>query len=74
MYEYLNQHPLVIKSKAQETHYFDWFFGRNIKNIPEEDVEGHRKHYTQSYFQINKLRENASLCTGESSPTYVFYR
>jgi predicted transposase YbfD/YdcC len=71
MYEYLNQHPLVIRSKVQETHYFDWVFDHGMS---ENNIQGHRKQYAQNYFETFKLRQNPSLCTGESSPTYMFYR
>jgi hypothetical protein len=70
MYEYLSQHPLVVKTKGLEAHYFDRFFN---KNIPENDVEAHRKWYLNTYFDKDALKKNPSLCTGESSPSYLLY-
>jgi hypothetical protein len=71
MYEYLNQHPFILRCKTRETHYFDW---SNNRRIGEENVQGHRVYYAQAYTEISMMRKNASLCTGESTPTYIFYR
>ena len=30
MYEYLCQHPLVVRGKRRETHYFDWRFNHQL--------------------------------------------
>jgi hypothetical protein len=67
MYKYLSQHPLVVKSKVREAHYFDRFFN---KKISENDIEA---HYLNNYFEGEVLKKHPSLCTGESSPSYLLY-
>ncbi len=70
MYEYLSQHPLVVKSKRRETHNFDWSFN---KKIPEDDIEKQRKWYL-NYFDGPALKNHPSLCSGESTPSYLLHR
>lgn len=36
LYEYICQHPLVLKGKRRETHYFDWRFNHSIGEIPAQ--------------------------------------
>jgi hypothetical protein len=69
MYEYLSQHPLVVKSKRRETHYFDWRFN---DKIPLDDVAAHRKYYL-NFFEGDVLRKHPSLVTGESTPSYLLH-
>jgi hypothetical protein len=70
MYEYLSQHPQVIKGKQRETHYFDWEFNSNIS---EHDVEAHRNWYLQHYYPEDVFKKHPSFCVGESSPSYMLY-
>ncbi len=70
MYEYLCQHPLVMKGKRRETHYFDWRFNHKI---PIEDATGHRNYY-MNFFDGDALRKHPSLVTGESTPSYLLHR
>lgn len=68
MYEYLNQHPLVVRSKRRETHYFDWRYNHKLG----ENVDAHRLYYLNFYEQ-ELLRKHPSLVTGESTPSYLLH-
>jgi len=70
MYEFICQHPLVVRGKCRETHYFDW---RYNSTIATNDVEGHYKSYMQ-YFLEKALEKHLSLATGESTPSYLLHR
>jgi hypothetical protein len=35
MYEYLTQHPLVLRARRRETHYFDWRWRPQCKTLEE---------------------------------------
>ncbi len=69
MYEYLCQHPLVVKGKRRETHYFDW---RYNSNIPDANVNGHRNYYMN--FFDEGMKKHPSLVSGESTPSYLLHR
>jgi hypothetical protein len=69
LYEYICQHSLVAKGKRRETHYFDWRFN---DKLDADDVEGHRKFYLQFYEQ-KLLQQHPSICTGESTPSYLLH-
>ena len=44
LYEYICQHPLVLRGKRRETHYFDW---RWNEKLPAEDAEAHLNYCKQ---------------------------
>lgn len=69
MYEYLCQHPLVVRGKRRETHYFDWRFNHTI---PESNVDEHRKQYLK-FFESELLKKHPSIVTGESTPSYLLH-
>lgn len=69
MYEYLCQHPLVMKGKRRETHYFDWRFNHKI---PLDDVKAHREFY-MNFYEGEALHKHPSLVTGESTPSYLLH-
>lgn len=35
LYEYLCQHPLVLRAKRRETHYLDWRWRDGVKDLAE---------------------------------------
>lgn len=70
MYEYLCQHPLVVKGKRRETHYFDWRFNHKLG---ENDIAAHRQFYL-NFFEGDMLKKHPSLVTGESTPSYLLHR
>lgn len=69
MYEYLNQHSLVARSKRRETHYFDWRFNRKL---PADDTNAHRLFYLK-FFEEELLQRHPSIITGESTPSYLLH-
>lgn len=70
MYEYLCQHPLVVRGKRRETHYFDW---RYNTSLAPTDGAAHLKYY-MNFFHAEALEKHISLITGESTPSYLLHR
>lgn len=79
MYEYINQHSLVVRSKRRESHYFDWRYNTSLPNIDQpsqqttENIELHRNFYLATYFEKDGLSQHPSLMTGESTPSYLLH-
>jgi len=67
MFEYLNQHPLIIKGKRRETHFFDWRWQENLLTVQEQ-----YEFYTK-FFEVQVLTDFPSLSTGESTPSYLLH-
>jgi hypothetical protein len=67
LYEYLCQHPLVVRGKRRETHYFDWRWNASLKT-PEE----HHAYY-MNFYEKDAMRKYPSLMTGESTPSYLLH-
>jgi hypothetical protein len=65
LYEYINQHPLVIRPTRRETHCFDWRWDNTLQNVQKE------KDYVLNYFHGNDLYRYPSLVTGDSTPSYL---
>jgi hypothetical protein len=65
LYEYINQHPLVINAKRRETHCFDWRWNSKLKT-----TQAHKDHCL-SFFYAKELHEYPSLMTGDSTPSYL---
>ncbi len=65
LYEYINQHPLVIRPTRRETHCFDWRWDDTLQNVEKE------KEYVLNYFHGNDLYRYPSLVTGDSTPSYL---
>ncbi len=65
VYDYLNQHPLVIKAKRRETHCLDWRWNDNLNTNAE------RKKHCLNYFLTKDLRSHPSCMTGDSTPSYL---
>ena len=73
MYEYICQHPLVVKGKRRETHYFDWRFNHSIK---ESNIAAYGKahhEYYMNFYEKEILESHPSLMTGESTPSYLLH-
>lgn len=69
IYEYLCQHPLVLKGCRRETHYFDW---RWNNKIPDTDGARHLEYY-MNFYDKKALHKHSSLITGESTPSYLLH-
>lgn len=70
LYEYLNQHPWVIRPKRRETHCLDWRWDETLKSTEER-----RKHCLSFYYAAS-MKPYPSLQTGDSTPSYLldYYR
>lgn len=66
LYEYMAQHPLVVKGRRRETHYFDWRWNPKI-----ETSEAQLDYYMNFYHA--ELAQYPSLMTGESTPSYLLH-
>ena len=66
LYEYLNQHPSIIRGVGKEIHYFDKNFSRGIKWY---------KSFFPTKRKKSKLEEKrkGKCLTGESTPRYLFH-
>ena len=69
LYEHICQHPLVLKGKRRETHYFDW---RWNNKIDISDGQRHLECYLNFYEQ-QTLHKHPSLISGESTPSYLLH-
>ncbi len=68
LYEYLCQHPLVLRARRRETHYLDWRW-RKEEGLTWQE---HRDTY-HKFFHKALLDENPSCLTGESTPSYMLH-
>lgn len=67
LYEYNCQHPLVVKGKRRETHYFDWRWNNRLSTGEE-----HHNYY-MNFYNKDALAKYPSLATGESTPSYLLH-
>jgi len=67
MYEYINQHPLAVKGRRRETHFFDWRWQNNLKTAKEQ------KDFYDKFFFANDLKLAPSCLTGDSTPSYLLH-
>jgi hypothetical protein len=69
VYELLCQHPLVLRGKRRETHYFDWRWNEALTAAAPEEQHA----YYLNYFNKEALAKYPSLLTGESTPSYLLH-
>jgi hypothetical protein len=67
IYEFLCQHPLVLRGKRRETHFFDWRWNDKLSTSPEQ------LKYYMNFYHAEALHKYPSLFTGESTPSYLFH-
>eukprot|EP00814_Leptocylindrus_danicus_P009820 CAMPEP_0116015152 /NCGR_PEP_ID=MMETSP0321-20121206/6672_1 /TAXON_ID=163516 /ORGANISM="Leptocylindrus danicus var. danicus, Strain B650" /LENGTH=697 /DNA_ID=CAMNT_0003484879 /DNA_START=77 /DNA_END=2173 /DNA_ORIENTATION=- len=65
LYDYMNQHPLIIRARRRETHCLDWRW--NTKCVTTMA----RKEYCTKFFYAKELLKHPSLLTGDSTPSYL---
>lgn len=65
IYDYLSQHPLVVKAKRRETHCLDWRWRTDLNTKKE------RQQHCLSFFLERELRFHPSCMTGDSTPSYL---
>ncbi|KAL3770165.1 hypothetical protein ACHAW5_009260 [Stephanodiscus triporus] len=70
LYEYLNQHPWVIKAKRRETHCLDWRWDGTLKSTSD------RRRRCLDFYHADAMTPYPSLITGDSTPSYLldYYR
>eukprot|EP01041_Mallomonas_annulata_P003704 gene3704-7366_t len=68
LYELLGQHPLVVKAKRRETHFFDWRWNKALTTAEDQLT------YYMNFFEKAALHKHPSLCSGESTPSYLLHR
>lgn len=69
LYEFLNQHPLVLKGKRRETHFFDWRWPK----VANQSIPDQAHQLYMQYFHQDAMYSHASLISGESTPSYIFH-
>jgi hypothetical protein len=65
VYDYINQHPWVMKARRRETHCLDWRWNDRL-NTPRKQLE-----YCQKFFYTEALKKRSSCLTGDSTPSYL---
>jgi len=65
LYDYICQHPLVVKAKRRETHCLDWRWDTKLKTVEEQRAHCHRFYYEK------ELQSHPSCLTGDSTPSYL---
>jgi hypothetical protein len=70
IYEYINQHPWVVRAKRRETHCLDWRWDDALHSTME------RRSRCLSYYHAEDMKPYNSLVTGDSTPSYLldYYR
>jgi len=67
LYEYLNQHPSIVRGKRRETHCLDWRWDATKLSVKEQ------KDHCLSFFHVDALKHYPSLHTGDSTPSYLLH-
>jgi len=65
LYDYINQHPWVVKARRRETHCLDWRWNEQLK------TDKGRLAYCQKFFFTEQLKKRPSCLTGDSTPSYL---
>mmetsp|Transcript_39857 Transcript_39857/g.67984 ORF Transcript_39857/g.67984 Transcript_39857/m.67984 type:complete len:666 (+) Transcript_39857:106-2103(+) len=65
LYEYINQHPWVVRAKRRETHCLDWRWDDTLKS-----TLARRKHCLK-FYHADSMKPYPSLRTGDSTPSYL---
>ncbi|CAB9516240.1 expressed unknown protein [Seminavis robusta] len=69
LYEYMMQHPLIVRPKRRETHCLDWRWKEEIakgSNFTEKQLREH----CELFYETQALKLHPSCCTGDSTPSY----
>jgi hypothetical protein len=65
LYEYMVQHPLIVRARRRETHCLDWRW--NDKCTTTES----RREHCHKFYYADDLQLHPSLLTGDSTPSYL---
>ena len=65
LYEYMVQHPWVIRARRRETHCLDWRWNDKLTKPSSQLAWCHKFFYTE------ELKRHPSCLTGDSTPSYL---
>lgn len=65
LYEYIVQHPLVVRARRRETHCLDWRWNDKAKTTKA------RREHCLKFFHAKELERHPSCLTGDSTPSYL---
>jgi len=83
LYEYMVQHPLIVRAKRRETHCLDWRWlsASNIKKynstkkqsktLPEDALFKQQRQHCLEFYYAKELQDYPSCLTGDSTPSYL---
>ena len=70
LYEYMMQHPLIVRPKRRETHCLDWRWKEALQPNDTFTDEQLRQH-CHMFYEEAALKLHPSCCTGDSTPSYL---
>jgi hypothetical protein len=65
LYEYMVQHPLIVRARRRETHCLDWRWNDKCKTTEE------RRAWCHKFYYASDLKLHPSMLTGDSTPSYL---
>mmetsp|Transcript_13970 Transcript_13970/g.30358 ORF Transcript_13970/g.30358 Transcript_13970/m.30358 type:complete len:634 (+) Transcript_13970:594-2495(+) len=65
LYDYLSQHPLIVKARRRETHCLDWRWDEKATTTKQ------RQEHCLKFFYTDELQRHPSLQSGDSTPSYL---
>ena len=65
LYEYMVQHPLVIRAQRRETHCLDWRWNNFTPNVTQQ------RDHCLNFYKTKELQLAPSCLTGDSTPSYL---
>ena len=68
VYEYLHEHPLVVRGVRRESHAFDWRWEPRATTLEQK-----RRFAVNAFFDVAKLTRHPSLMSGDSTPSYLLH-
>ncbi len=70
LYEYMTQHPWIVRAKRRETHCLDWRWDPTLQSTEK------RQSKCLEYYYADSMKPYPSLLTGDSTPSYLldYYR
>lgn len=64
LYEYMVQHPLIVRAKRRETHCLDWRWNNFTTNVTKQ------RDHCLSFYMAKELALAPSCLSGDSTPSY----
>ena len=70
LFEYMMQHPLIIRPKRRETHLFDWRWIAQVTDHKHPTL-AQQLQWMHKFFYYSELQNHPSCMTGDSTPSYL---